>query len=34
MENKHTEYKEDKEPDDFIKFLFGNKPQNVLMNLI
>ena len=27
MENKDTEYKEDKEPDDFIKFLFGNKPQ-------
>ncbi len=27
METKDTEYKEDKEPDDFIKFLFGNKPQ-------
>ena len=27
MDNKDTEYKEDKEPDDFIKFLFGKKPQ-------
>ena len=27
METKDTEYKEDKEPDDFIKFLFGKKPQ-------
>ena len=27
MENKDTEYKEDKESDDFIKFLFGKKPQ-------
>ena len=26
MENKDTEYKEDKEPDDFIKFLFSKKP--------
>jgi hypothetical protein len=27
MENKDTEYKEDNEPDDFIKFLFGKTPQ-------
>ena len=27
MENKDTEYKEDKEPNNFIKFLFGNKPR-------
>jgi len=27
MEGKNTEYKEDKEPDDFIKFLFGKNPQ-------
>ena len=27
MENKDTEYKEDKEPNDFIEFLFGKKPQ-------
>ena len=27
METKDTEYKEDKEPDDFIKFLFGKKPR-------
>jgi len=27
MEGKDTEYREDKEPDDFIKFLFSKKPQ-------
>ena len=27
MENKDTEYLEDKEPDDFIKFLFSKQPQ-------
>ena len=28
MEGKDTEYKSDNESDDFIIFLFGNKPQN------
>ena len=28
MENKDTIYKEDKESNDFIKFLFGNTPQD------
>jgi hypothetical protein len=27
MENKDTKYKTDSKPDDFIKFLFGEKPQ-------
>ena len=27
MEGKDTEYKSDNEPNDFIEFLFGNKPQ-------
>ena len=28
MENKDTQYKSDEKPDDFIEFLFNNKPQD------
>ena len=28
MENKDTQYKTDEKPDDFIEFLFNNKPQD------